>query len=193
MTGLAEPGVRLFALYFRQDDPKKNTVLRLAKFGLVQLLKPGNKIPQGVLVLDPFAEYVISPADRIVIYRRGLLVVDCSWSKALETFHKISNILRKCARRRLPFLISANPSHYGKPYMLTSAEALAAALYITGFKDIANKILSIFKWGPEFLRINYERLEKYSCGEIEYEQKYFEYSKDSVMRLLKEFHDVKHD
>jgi len=182
--------VKLYVLYFRQDDPKKNTALRLAKFGFVKVLSPRDRVPKGVLVLDPFSSEVLSPLDRDVVLSRGLLVVDCSWTKAIETFRRIKNLLRNCVRRRLPFLVSANPSHYGKPYMLTSAEAIAAALYIVGFKDLSEKIMSVFKWGPEFIRINYERLEQYSRGHIETEQEYFTFSKENIVRLLREFHDI---
>ncbi len=182
---------KIYALYLRQDDPRKNTIVRLARLGLVEILAPGERVPRGALVLDPFAEMVISPADREIAENRGILVIDCSWSRVIETFRKLDRVLRKCTRRRLPFLVSANPSHYGKPYMLTSAESLAAALYIIGYKDMSSKILSSFKWGQEFIRINYERLERYSKGEIDFEKQYFEYNRENVIKLLREFHDIK--
>lgn len=67
--------------------------------------------------------------------------------------------------------------NFGKATKLTTAEALAAALYIGGFKDHASRILSIFKWGHTFLEINNERLNTYaqsgSSGQVVEAQKHF--------------------
>jgi pre-rRNA-processing protein TSR3 len=88
----------------------------------------------------------------------GLVGLDCSWEHAEKVLLKHVRGTSRC----LPILVAGNPVNFGKPTKLTTAEALAAALYIAGFKDQANELLSIFKWGHTFLELNHERLESYA-------------------------------
>lgn len=141
----------------KQDDPKKCTATKLAKFNLAKLLHSLREIPRGAIILNPFSMRAFSPEDKNRIISRGLVAVDCSWEKAEEIFRKIKGF-----GRCLPYLVAANPVNYGIPTKLSTVEALAAALYISGYKEQAEKILSIFKWGPNFIELNKERLEKYS-------------------------------
>lgn len=142
---------------FNQCDPKKCSGRKLARCGLVKQLKIKQKFPG--LVLTPVGTSCINPSDRTIIEEKGLAVVDCSWAKIEET--PLAQLKSHCPRL-LPFLIAANPINYGKPCQLSCVEALAAAMYITGFKKKARTYLSKFSWGHAFLELNDELLESYS-------------------------------
>ncbi len=147
----------LFCYHTRQCAPKMCTALKLKKFQLVRLIERPKGIPRRSIVLSPFSEKVISKHD-LPSARRGLGALDCSWEKAEEVFRMKLDV----NWRILPFLVAANPVNYGKPTKLSTVEALASALYILGFKEEGEKVLSKFKWGDTFLNLNDELLEAYS-------------------------------
>jgi pre-rRNA-processing protein TSR3 len=89
-----------------------------------------------------------------------VVVLDCSWNR-LSKFPRIKSGLR---HRGLPFLLAANPTNFGKPQKLSSAEALAASLFILGESARAERLMSLFKWGGTFIDINRELLEAYSSA-----------------------------
>ncbi|MDD4250488.1 MAG: DUF367 domain-containing protein, partial [Methanosarcina sp.] len=66
--------------------------------------------------------------------------------------------------RALPYMLAGNPVNFGKPFKLNSAEAFAAALYIFGYKEQAEKVMSKFNWGHSFLELNREPLEEYATA-----------------------------
>jgi len=151
---------RLYAMLEREDDPKRCTAAKLVRFRKVTEVAMPAKIPPGSIVLDPEAEKALSAEDVSVARARGVVVLDCSWER-LSRFPRLRSGLR---HRALPFLLAANPVNFGKPQKLSSAEALAASLYILGERARAEELMSLFKWGPTFLDINRERLEAYASA-----------------------------
>jgi len=154
--------LRVYVLLLKQDDPHKCTAAKLAKFGFAKALFRVRQIPRESLVLNPMASRIILPNDR---NRGDLVAIDCSWEKAQAEFRRGLPGLA----RRLPTLLAANPTNYAKKHKLSSVEALAAASYITGHRDLAEKLLSLFKWGNTFLTLNKELLEAYSSATSEEE------------------------
>ncbi|KPV62180.1 MAG: hypothetical protein AOA66_1419 [Candidatus Bathyarchaeota archaeon BA2] len=142
----------------KQCDPKKCTTLKLKHHNLVKVVHRVNWLPRGAVILNPFSDKAFSPADRDRMERRGLAAIDCSWIHADEVFE----LSMRGASRCLPYLIAANPTNYGVPTKLSTVEALAAALYIAGFKEKAERLLSIFKWGPNFIVLNQELVDSYA-------------------------------
>lgn len=144
--------VKVIILRLKQDDPKKATGAKLLRLGLAEKYRFNRGF--SLLVLNPYARALISPMDREAT--KGVVAVDASWRRIDEVKWP------RGRQRRLPFLVAANPINYGMPEKLSTVEAIAAALYILGFKEQAFEMLRPFKWGYGFLSLNRDRLESYS-------------------------------
>ncbi len=153
--------VRLYVYDEDQCDPKKCTGKKLVRFHLAQEIGSLKRTPYGAVVLTPYSKKSISREDREAAEKHGLLVMDMSWNN-IETFPRLRNDLRQ---RSLPYMLAANPVNWGKPLKLSSVEALAASLYIMGYKEQALQALSKFSWGEQFIKLNQEPLDRYSEAE----------------------------
>ena len=159
----------LFA-YLAQDDPRKSTMKKLERFGMAKKV-PLERGSRSVC-LTPYSDRFLLRSDRALIEKVGLFTLDGSWNR-IESIKdlKIRN------PRKLPLLVPVNPVNFGKPGKLSSVEAMAGALFITGFEETAKEILSKFNWGLNFLVVNREPLVAYSeCAsqeEVEKTEKEF--------------------
>jgi pre-rRNA-processing protein TSR3 len=150
--------IRIVVYHAKQCDPKKCSALKLKRHNLIRVVHRLRLLPHGAIVLNPFAEKAFSPADREGIEKNGLVALDYSWKRTEKA--KLIPLLGES--RALPYLVAANPINYGTPTKLSTVEALAAALYIVSYKEQAEQLLSIFKWGPEFIRLNQKLLDAYT-------------------------------
>ncbi|MFD1585971.1 DUF367 family protein [Halorientalis brevis] len=148
----------LHVRYEGDDDPKKCSARKLARFELAELHNSTRATPPGI-VLNPFAEQALSPADGVGTGARHdrLVALDCSWETAEREAFDLEGI-----HRSLPFLVAANPVNYGTAFQLNTVEAFAGALCILGERDQAEEILSKFTWGHTFLELNEEPLRRYA-------------------------------
>lgn len=146
--------MELHVRYEADDDPAKCTARKLARFDLVDLHRSDRATPRGV-VLNPHAEQALSPTDA---QASSLIALDCSWDHAGDDAFTIRG-----EHRALPFLVAANPVNYGRPFRLTTVEALAAGLIILGERPHAERLLGKFRWGDSFLDLNAEPLRRYAA------------------------------
>ena len=153
-----ERALRVTIYHANQCDPKRCTGLKLKRHGLARTVNKTRFLPKRAIVLNPFSEIAFSPADRKRVEDFGIVALDCSWEHAEKVMQKHVKGTSRC----LPILIAGNPVNFGKATKLTTAEALAAALYIAGFKQEAVELLSIFTWGHTFLELNQALLDKYA-------------------------------
>lgn len=141
---------------FGQCDGKKCSGRKLARLGYVKVLGLNSK--GSGIVLSPSGTATVSPADKDIVLKQGLSVVDCSWARLDEVpFGKLRG-----EARLLPYLVAANPINFGKPVKLSCVEALAGALFICGIPEVAFLILNKFKWGITFYNMNKELLDMYA-------------------------------
>ncbi len=140
---------KLYCLHYNECDPKKCTATKLSKLNLLKKINRVKGNLRNAIILNPFARKIISINDREFVLKDGLIVIDCSWKKII----KLTD-LESSNDRKLPSLIAANSTNYGKWEKLSSAEALAAALFITNFIDYGDLILSKFSWGTQFRELN---------------------------------------
>lgn len=151
-------GIKLFVYHSNEDDPRKCSARKLAKFGHVKLEMNIKKVPKDLILLNPYAKKSLSPEDKKIAYKSGILGLDCSWKNAETSF---DFLLKKNHSRALPFVVAVNPVNYGKAFKLTTLEAFAASLYILDEVEMAKQILELYKWAPHFLVMNKEPLERY--------------------------------
>lgn len=155
--------LKLFMWEFGQNDPNRDSGSKLRRLGYAGKLRIGESFPG--IVLSSEAKFLVSPADRALVETFGISGINCSWNRIDEIpFGKMG---KGRNQRLLPFLLAANSVNYGKPMKLNTAEAMAACLHITGFKEEAREIMGPFGYGDEFLRLNSELLRAYSSCSTE--------------------------
>ncbi len=150
--------MELWIYMFDNCDPRRCTARRLVDQKYAKRLKHRWELGSKGIYLTPMVDKALSPEDKEIVENGGIRAVDCTWTDE-------SKIPTYANGRALPYLVAANPVNYGKPFRLTTVEALAAALYILGAKEDAEEILSPFKWGKNFIALNLEPLERYSEAE----------------------------
>ncbi|MCS7099104.1 MAG: DUF367 family protein [Sulfolobales archaeon] len=167
--------VSVYVLRYGSDDPRRSTALKLVRKGLAARARLSD-LPRCCVLLTVFSDRVFSPEDRVLVEKCGIAVVDSSWRSDLDVIEAISRSWRG-PKRVLPALVAGNPVNYGAVSLLSSAEAIAAALYISGLAEEAARVLSQFKWGRTFLELNRELLESYRRAR----------SVEDVLKIQREF------
>ncbi|KAG8459762.1 hypothetical protein KFE25_014325 [Diacronema lutheri] len=157
--GGAYAGPPLGMWEFKQTDARRDTGSKLKRRGAVTELRV-NQRWRG-LVLSSNGTRTISPQDRELVAHCGIACVNCSWAR-VDGDVPFAKLKSAGGERLLPFLVAANPTKYGQPMVLSSAEAFAAGLYICGFKADARRLMASFKWGDSFWQLNGEQLDVYA-------------------------------
>lgn len=156
-------GLPLFLERVGDDHPKACTGRRLLDRGWAAPRPRGPTRLGRPLLLDPHAPTPLAPSDAELGRAHGLLAIDCSWNAlgARGTFPE--GFGGRGRPRRLPWLLAANPQHFGRLGELNTAEALAAGLYVLGEPARALALIAEFPGGRGWAPLNARFLEAYAA------------------------------
>jgi pre-rRNA-processing protein TSR3 len=149
-----------------EDHPKACTGRRLIQRGLVEERRRLSGRGRSPLLLDPHATKPLAPVDKLLAQKYGIIGIDCSWNRYAARGGYAAMLGESDPfpqSRRLPWLIAANPHHFGRFAELNTVEALAATLFVLGEPDRARHLLEGFRGGLEFLELNDHRLQTYAA------------------------------
>ena len=63
--------VQVHAIWLAQDDPKKNTAVRLSRRGDIELHEKFNRLPRRGIILEPLCGKVLGPEDHSLLLEEG--------------------------------------------------------------------------------------------------------------------------
>lgn len=154
-----EKFVKLAMWNYKHCDPKRCSGMKLVRQGYVRELDKKARF-KGI-ILSANAKKYISKDDLTIVESHGIATIDASWNRIADVDKRqLNNPLA----RKLPWLVAANPAHYGRPFELNCVEAFAATLYVLDRPLQCGEILSKFKWGSQFLVLNTELLDLYQTN-----------------------------
>lgn len=137
-----------FGSPYDSQSPEKCTASLCISKGLIEEVK---EIPKHSVLLYPFAEEPLTKDDRKLAERNGLYVIDAPW----ETLPYIVGNLNKTIKlRRLTNIEEVSGIYAGSTYKISTAGAVAAALFKLELREQAEEILNNFKWKNVFVRKN---------------------------------------
>jgi pre-rRNA-processing protein TSR3 len=160
--------VPLLIVLAGEDDPRHCSGRRLLRSGDATNVPIGRPPSSRAVLLDPHSEIPLSRADRSAALAGGVVVVDCSWNRIGRNGQypvEIPWLGRMSVRRRLPWLVAANPQHHGRLAELNTVEALAASLFVLGEPARARRLLEPFAGGATFFELNAAPLAAYDHAE----------------------------
>lgn len=156
-------GIKIFMWEFGQNDTKRDSGSKLCRLGYAKRLKIGQTF--NGIVLSSEATKVMSPEDAEIISQYGIAGINCSWNRLEEI--PFTTLGKPRNQRKLPYLVAANSVNYGKVFKMNTAEAVAAALFISGWVHQAVALMYPFSYGEEFFKLNAEAFERYVTAENE--------------------------
>ena len=64
--------VPVHAIWLAQDDPKKNTAVKLSKRNDIHLHRKMNRLPRRGIILEPLCGKVLGPEDHSLLLQEGV-------------------------------------------------------------------------------------------------------------------------
>ena len=84
--------IPVHAIWLAQDDPKKNTAVKLSRRDDLVLHERFNRLPRRGIILEPLCGKVLGPEDHSLLLEEGgsLVGLDCSWAQIEDSVNPVS-------------------------------------------------------------------------------------------------------
>lgn len=118
------------------------------------LMKKVDEIPNNCLLLYPFSKKPLSKKDRKLSEAQGVYIIDAPWELLRGINSKLS---KRIQRRKLVNVREIQGPYTGSNFKISSAGAVAFALFVLGFRKQAEQLIGVFSWKDEFIKENFKQ------------------------------------
>lgn len=151
---------------YEETDPRRCTGSALIESGLARKI---GKFPSDGIILYHEAQEILKPTDLVLLEDPTIIAIDIPWTSLNSVIKYVSKKVRRPRLRRIPssfipvnpFYREKGPVYYADLSHFSTAEAIACACFILGFKQKGLQIINTLPYAERFVRRNQQTMNNY--------------------------------